>query len=382
MPRRQKRSRDYVSSNTESESDVSQEESVSSEDSIVEMEVSPKKKSGSKKGGRSSKDRSHSRDTTGSSNNRRHRSRRGRKSRKVEREHIISDNSGDEETTTAAAAPAAPVAAAAVAAAPLAAPVAAAPVAAAPAVPTAAAAAAAAINPHVQGFGVNAGMAVPSAGATDAASQLMEDTFMGSGINLDPTAIQDLSSAGSAERLKRTDMFQLGGGYFFRLGPVNFYAQGGTYDALGFGKLLPAKGGKEAKPSVINIPIRATKNLLDGLTVLRKTFETGRQALTPQQIETMADNAAPGSEIDLETLLQYQAPKQGFRIDASYVIAGETVPLPKDKGSFEAITFCRLPKATGNNGKGTGKYSLSFPLRFLPILQTLVEYSMGQWAKE
>ena len=380
MPRRQKRSRDYVSSNTESESDVSQEESVSSEDSIVEMEVSPKKKSGSKKGGRSSKDRSHSRDTTGSSNNRRHRSRRGRKSRKVEREHIISDNSGDEETTTAAAAPAAPVAAAAVAAAPLAAPVAAAPVAAAPAVPTAAAAAA--INPHVQGFGVNAGMAVPSAGATDAASQLMEDTFMGSGINLDPTAIQDLSSAGSAERLKRTDMFQLGGGYFFRLGPVNFYAQGGTYDALGFGKLLPAKGGKEAKPSVINIPIRATKNLLDGLTVLRKTFETGRQALTPQQIETMADNAAPGSEIDLETLLQYQAPKQGFRIDASYVIAGETVPLPKDKGSFEAITFCRLPKATGNNGKGTGKYSLSFPLRFLPILQTLVEYSMGQWAKE
>lgn len=380
MPRRQKRSRDYVSSNTESESDVSQEESVSSEDSIVEMEVSPKKKSGSKKGGRSSKDRSHSRDTTGSSNNRRHRSRRGRKSRKVEREHIISDNSGDEETTTAAAAPAAPVAAAAVAAAPLAAPVAAAPVAAAPAVP--AAAAAAAINPHVQGFGVNAGMAVPSAGATDAASQLMEDTFMGSGINLDPTAIQDLSSAGSAERLKRTDMFQLGGGYFFRLGPVNFYAQGGTYDALGFGKLLPAKGGKEAKPSVINIPIRATKNLLDGLTVLRKTFETGRQALTPQQIETMADNAAPGSEIDLETLLQYQAPKQGFRIDASYVIAGETVPLPKDKGSFEAITFCRLPKATGNNGKGTGKYSLSFPLRFLPILQTLVEYSMGQWAKE
>ena len=380
MPRRQKRSRDYVSSNTESESDVSQEESVSSEDSIVEMEVSPKKKSGSKKGGRSSKDRSHSRDTTGSSNNRRHRSRRGRKSRKVEREHIISDNSGDEETTTAAAAPAAPVAAAAVAAAPIAAPVAAAPVAAAPAVP--AAAAAAAINPHVQGFGVNAGMAVPSAGATDAASQLMEDTFMGSGINLDPTAIQDLSSAGSAERLKRTDMFQLGGGYFFRLGPVNFYAQGGTYDALGFGKLLPAKGGKEAKPSVINIPIRATKNLLDGLTVLRKTFETGRQALTPQQIETMADNAAPGSEIDLETLLQYQAPKQGFRIDASYVIAGETVPLPKDKGSFEAITFCRLPKATGNNGKGTGKYSLSFPLRFLPILQTLVEYSMGQWAKE
>ena len=380
MPRRQKRSRDYVSSNTESESDVSQEESVSSEDSIVEMEVSPKKKSGSKKGGRSSKDRSHSRDTTGSSNNRRHRSRRGRKSRKVEREHIISDNSGDEETTTAAAAPATPVAAAAVAAVPLAAPVAAAPVAAAPAVP--AAAAAAAINPHVQGFGVNAGMAVPSAGATDAASQLMEDTFMGSGINLDPTAIQDLSSAGSAERLKRTDMFQLGGGYFFRLGPVNFYAQGGTYDALGFGKLLPAKGGKEAKPSVINIPIRATKNLLDGLTVLRKTFETGRQALTPQQIETMADNAAPGSEIDLETLLQYQAPKQGFRIDASYVIAGETVPLPKDKGSFEAITFCRLPKATGNNGKGTGKYSLSFPLRFLPILQTLVEYSMGQWAKE
>ena len=380
MPRRQKRSRDYVSSNTESESDVSQEESVSSEDSVVEMEVEPKKKSGSKKGGRSSKDRSHSRDTTGSSSNRRHRSRRGRKSRKVEREHIISDNSGDEETTTAAAAPAAPVAAAAVAAAPLAAPVAAAPVAAAPAVP--AAAAAAAINPHVQGFGVNAGMAVPSAGATDAASQLMEDTFMGSGINLDPTAIQDLSSAGSAERLKRTDMFQLGGGYFFRLGPVNFYAQGGTYDALGFGKLLPAKGGKEAKPSVINIPIRATKNLLDGLTVLRKTFETGRQALTPQQIETMADNAAPGSEIDLETLLQYQAPKQGFRIDASYVIAGETVPLPKDKGSFEAITFCRLPKATGNNGKGTGKYSLSFPLRFLPILQTLVEYSMGQWAKE
>ena len=92
----------------------------------------------------------------------------------------------------------------------------------------------------------------------------------------------------------------------------------------------------------------------------------------------MKDKGGPGAEINLEHRLQYTAPKAGFKIDSNHVTAGKSVSINRGN-SYEAITLCRLPKATGANGNTTKKITLNFPLRFLPTIAVLAEFAYKTW---
>lgn len=232
---------------------------------------------------------------------------------------------------------------------------------------------------HIQAFGVNAGAVQPSAAASSNPGGEEIPGYQGSGINLDIEAIKDLSNSGAAERLRRVHLFQMGGGYFFRVGPTPFHAQGGTYDSVAFGRVTDGKNpGDKPKTSVVHIPIRATPQLVEGLTKLRERFDD-RKPVTLSEIALMADSSA--GDIDLSSRIEFTAPKEGYKIDAGHIIAGETVAINKSS-SFEAITICRLPKLCGYNGKPTQKYSLHIPLRFLPTMQTLATFAMQTWSGE
>lgn len=231
---------------------------------------------------------------------------------------------------------------------------------------------------HVQLFGVNAGSVQPAA-ATPPSNGEELPGYMGSGINLNVEAIKDLSNTGTSERLRRVHLFQMGGGYFFRVGPTPFHAQGGTYDSVAFGRVTDGKNpGDKPKTSVVHIPIRATPQLVEGLTKLRERFDD-RKPVTLQEVILMADTTT--GDIDLSSRIEFTAPKEGYKIDAGHIIAGETVAINKTS-SFEAITICRLPKLCGYNGKPTQKYSLHIPLRFLPTMQTLATFALQMWSGE
>ena len=235
---------------------------------------------------------------------------------------------------------------------------------------------------HVPKFGVNAGKAIslPEPVVPAAQSEQSKIELAGSGVNLDISQIHDLSVT-SAERMKEVTTFQLGSGYFVRIGPTPFHAQGGTYDAICFGKVIIEKEGGKPKPVSVNISIKSAPQLVEGLNSLRTQFETGREPLTLQDLMDLKAAASSGKDIELADRLQFVAPKQGFRIDNNHLIAGETVTINKNS-SYEAITFCRLPKTAGANGKPTKKFSLSYPLRFLPTLTVLGEYALKLWLNE
>ena len=164
------------------------------------------------------------------------------------------------------------------------------------------------------------------------------------------------------------------------MGPTPFQALGGTYDSVAFGRVTDGKNpGYIASPSsVVHIPIRATPQLVEGLIKLRDRFED-RKAVTMDEVALMADTTA--GDIDLSSRIEFTAPKEGYKIDASHIIAGETVAINKTS-SFEAITICRLPKLCGYNGKPMQKYSLHIPLRFLPTMQALAAFALQVWSGE
>ena len=234
---------------------------------------------------------------------------------------------------------------------------------------------AAAVASYTQQFGVNAGQSLPAATADTPVDYT--DHWTNSGINLKGEQFEDLSGGG-VERLNDVTTFHLGGSYFCRVGPTPFHAQGGTYDALTFGKIIVEKEGGKPKPVSINLPIRSSEALLSALQKLRTSFETNREPLTFEELEVLKGQGGPACEINLEPRLQYVAPKAGFKIDGNHVIAGESVTIGRGN-SYEAITLCRLPKATGANGKPTKKFSLSFPLRFLPTLTVIAEFAYKTW---
>ena len=225
---------------------------------------------------------------------------------------------------------------------------------------------------HVSKFGVNSGMAASVAPPSAAENALdPHDLLAGTGISLDPSKIKDISVM-STDRLKEVVTFQLGSSYFIRVGPTPFHAQGGTYDAMCFGKIITEKEGGKEKPVSINLPIRTIPQVVDAFRDLHNTFVTKRNPLTVAELTSLKESAG-GKDIDLVPRLQYMAPKEGFKIDTNHVICGETVSINKT-ASYEAITVCRLPKTNGANGKPTKKFSISFPLRFLPTLVVLAEY--------
>ena len=232
---------------------------------------------------------------------------------------------------------------------------------------------------HVPKFGVNAGEkpsvapAVPPETPTMNQAEAKAELEL-SGINLNASQIQDLSVL-SSDRMKEVTTFQLGSGYFFRVGPTPYHAQGGTYDAISFGKIIIEKEGGKPKPVSVNISLKSAPQLVEGLVNLRTIFETGRKPLEIRDLEDLKKACTTGADIDLTDRLQFVAPKVGYKIDSNHVIAGETVNINKNS-SYEAITLCRLPKATGANGKPTKKFSLSFPLRFLPTLTVLGQFAL------
>lgn len=238
---------------------------------------------------------------------------------------------------------------------------------------TSSAAATPAAGEHVSKFGTNAGQpaAVAPASVTNENAVNINNLLAETGINLDSSRIKDISVL-STDRMKEVVTFQLGSSYFIKVGPTPFHAQGGTYDAMCFGKIVVEKEGGKEKPVSINLPIRTIPQVLDALRALLKTFETGRNPLSVEDLVRMKDEAG-GKDIDLVPRLQYAAPKEGFKIDTNHIICGESVVINKTS-SYEAITVCRLPKTNGANGKPTKKFSISFPLRFLPTLVVLAEY--------
>ena len=232
-------------------------------------------------------------------------------------------------------------------------------------------AAAAASNVHVSKFGVNAGEAAAVAPASMDIAADQNDMLAGTGISLDPSKIKDISVM-SSERMKESITFQLGATYFVKVGPVPFHAQGGTFDAISFGKIITEKEGGKEKPVAINLPLKAVPQIVDAFRDLHNTFETRRSPLSVAELHGLKA-AAGGRDINLEPRMQYVAPKEGFKVDPYHIICGETVVINKTS-SYEAITVCRLPKTNGANGKPTKKFSISFPLRFLPALLVLAEY--------
>ena len=227
---------------------------------------------------------------------------------------------------------------------------------------------------HVSKFGVSAGEPAAVAPAAMEMAVDTHDVLEGTGISLDPSKIRDISVI-SADRMKETITFQLGSTYFVKVGPVPYHTIGGTFDAMSFGKIITEKEGGKEKPIAINLPLKAISQIMSAFRDLHSTWETRRSPLSVEELTDMK-KASGGKDINLVSRMQYEAPKEGFKIDANHIICGETVVINKTN-SYEAITVCRLPKTNGANGKPTKKFSISFPLRFLPTLLVLTEFVNG-----
>lgn len=183
--------------------------------------------------------------------------------------------------------------------------------------------------------------------------------------------IIDLSSP-LHDRLDCVYTFDLGSNYHIRIGPVNFFSQGGTFDAFQLGRRVLEKEGGKPRLITLNLPIRLCEAMFGALSRLHTQFQEERRSLDGPTLLSMLekmkirDNKPKCKDLDVSTFGGFVAPKQAYRIAQDYVVQGETVMLPKGL-QFEAITFIREAKKSAN-GKDCKEFKMSVPLRMLPML--------------
>ena len=185
--------------------------------------------------------------------------------------------------------------------------------------------------------------------------------------------IVDLSSP-TQDKLKTITCFNLGSNYFLRVGSVNFFHQGGTFDAITIGRRVIEKEGGKPKDITLNLPIRLSPMLYEGMLRLYQEFKQARREITGQNLLAIRESKAINDgDVDLSSFGAFVAPKQAYRLDQWHVVMGETVHLPKGL-QFEAITFIREAKK-GVNGKDCKEFRMSIPLRMLPMLVAIAWFA-------
>ena len=139
---------------------------------------------------------------------------------------------------------------------------------------------------------------------------------------------------------------------------------------------MEKEGGKE-KPITINLPIRHLPNIANALKEMYDAFQANRTIPTVEDLFRLKERADKKHRrsIDLAGFGAFRAPSKVYKLDSYNVIAGETVQLPKGN-FFGAISFVRLPKEKMANGKIKPRFTLSYPLRYLPVLDQVARFGM------
>ena len=211
------------------------------------------------------------------------------------------------------------------------------------------------------------------------AGKVKQENWVEKGLAQKAEDVVDLS-VNCRDRLHMKDIhyFELGNGYYARVGPVALHTQEGTFDALQVGKTYLNKK-KQIAPAFLNFRIALIDNVVAALRELKKGYTGGLSCPSSDDLCQMMKNLELKGTYDLSKVGYPEIPKRSYKIDNHLWIRGDTVSFKKGPSTvdWEVVTFTRMPYEGQKTTQGTEakKFDVSFPANMIGALTSVAEFA-------